>query len=66
MVSKMESTRGVLEPKFLAAIPFLGSKMGSKMVSSTLKKTFKNIKKTIVETIAFQEKNDEEICAPKK
>ena len=36
------------------------------MVSSTLKKTFKNIKKILVETIAFQEKNDEEICAPQK
>jgi len=51
MVSKMESTRGVLEPNFL---------------SSTLKKNIKNSLKILVETIACQEKNDEEICAPKK
>jgi uncharacterized membrane protein AbrB (regulator of aidB expression) len=50
----------------LAAIPFLGSKMGSKMASSTLKKNIKNLLKILVETIACQEKNDEEICAPKK
>jgi hypothetical protein len=50
----------------LAAIPFWGSKMGSKMVSSTLKKHLKTLKKILVETIAFQEKNVEEICAPKK
>jgi hypothetical protein len=38
MVSKMESTWGLLEPFFLAAIPCLGSKIASEMVSFTVKK----------------------------
>ena len=57
MVSKMESTRGVLEPKIF----------GSYLVSSTLKKIFKNIKKILVEveTIAFQGKTMRKSAPPK-
>ena len=52
----MESSRGVLELFFWAAILFLGSKIGLIMVFSTLKKTFKNIKKSLLKPSHFRKK----------
>ena len=59
--------KGGLRAQFFCQLfRFWVSKMGSKKISSTPLKNIKQIKKkNIVETIAFQEKNDEEICAPK-
>ena len=46
-VLKWNLQGGSYNLKWLAAIPFLGSKMGSEMVSSTLKKIMKNIQNLI-------------------